>query len=41
MPPFDRWDAGRRFVRPVTERLERSPAKALGVSVVGVFVKEG
>jgi ubiquinone/menaquinone biosynthesis C-methylase UbiE len=41
MPPFDRWEAGRRFVRPVTERLEKSPAKALGVSVVGVFVKQG
>jgi ubiquinone/menaquinone biosynthesis C-methylase UbiE len=39
MPPFDRSATGRRFVKPVTERLERSPLKVLGVSVVAVYRK--
>lgn len=34
MPPFDNWARGRRFVAPLTRRLERSPLARLGVSVV-------
>jgi ubiquinone/menaquinone biosynthesis C-methylase UbiE len=37
MPPFDGWRGGRRWVRPVTDRLERSRLGVFGVSVVGVF----
>lgn len=37
MPPFDRWPAGRRYVKPVTDALERTPLRVLGVSVVGVY----
>ena len=39
MPPFDGWRAGRRFVRPMTDRLERSPLKVMGVSILAVFTK--
>lgn len=39
MPPFDRWAAGRRFIRPVTQALERTPARVFGVSIVAAFVK--
>jgi N-acetylglucosaminyldiphosphoundecaprenol N-acetyl-beta-D-mannosaminyltransferase len=39
MPPFDHWSLGRRVVRPMTERLERSPLGGLGVSIIGVFRK--
>lgn len=39
MPPFDHWRMGRRVIKPVTERLERSAAGVLGVSIIGVFRK--
>lgn len=39
MPPFDHWRFGRRWVKPLTESLERSPVGSLGVSVIGVFRK--
>ena len=39
MPPFDRWKAGRRFLRPVVDRLESGPARNFGVSVVGIYRK--
>jgi ubiquinone/menaquinone biosynthesis C-methylase UbiE len=39
MPPFDHWAFGRRFLRPITERLERTPLKVFGVSIVAVFSK--
>lgn len=39
MPPFDNWVLGRKFLRPLTERLERSPFKVFGVSIVGVYVR--
>jgi SAM-dependent methyltransferase len=38
-PPFDRWALGRRFIRPVTDRLERSRLRIFGVSIVAAFVK--
>jgi ubiquinone/menaquinone biosynthesis C-methylase UbiE len=41
MPPFDGWSLGRRFVRPLTEMLERSPLCSLGMSVVAAYVSEG
>jgi ubiquinone/menaquinone biosynthesis C-methylase UbiE len=41
MPPFDHWAFGRRFVKPMTTRLERTPARVLGVSIVAAFVKPG
>ena len=31
--PFRRLDAGRRFVRPLTDRLEKSPLRVMGVSI--------
>lgn len=34
MPPFDNWDAGRRFLAPLTRRLEKSAFTRVGVSVV-------
>ena len=39
MPPFDRWEAGRKYFKPIVDRLERSPARILGVSVVGIYRK--
>ncbi len=39
MPPFDRWKAGRRYLKPVVDLLETGPARVLGVSVVGVYRK--
>lgn len=39
MPPFDRWGLGRRLLRPITDRLERSPLGVFGVSVIGVYRK--
>ncbi len=39
MPPFDRWAFGRRFVKPVTDAMEGSRLRVLGVSVVGVYRK--
>ena len=39
MPPFDRWRFGRRFIRPVTQLLERTPFRRFGVSVLGVYTK--
>jgi SAM-dependent methyltransferase len=38
-PPFDSWAFGRRFVRPVTDRLEQSPLRVFGISIVAAFVK--
>jgi SAM-dependent methyltransferase len=34
MPPFDRRAAGNRWVRPVTDLLEKTPARCFGVSIV-------
>jgi exopolysaccharide biosynthesis WecB/TagA/CpsF family protein len=39
MPPFDHWRFGRRWLKPVTERLERSALGVIGVSIVAVFEK--
>jgi ubiquinone/menaquinone biosynthesis C-methylase UbiE len=39
MPPFDRSARGRRYVKPVTEWLETTPARRMGVSVVGIYQK--
>jgi SAM-dependent methyltransferase len=39
MPPFDGWEFGRRFVKPITDAMEASRLKVLGVSVVGVYRK--
>jgi SAM-dependent methyltransferase len=38
MPPFDRSAMGRR-IRPVTDRIERSPLKFFGMALVLVFTK--
>jgi len=37
MPPFDHWQFGRRWIKPLTERVERSPFGRFGVSIIGVF----
>jgi SAM-dependent methyltransferase len=37
MPPFDGWGLGRRVLRPLTERLERTPLRVLGVSIAGAY----
>jgi SAM-dependent methyltransferase len=39
MPPFDNWRFGRRWIKPMTELIERSPLRVLGVSIIGVFRK--
>jgi SAM-dependent methyltransferase len=39
MPPFDGWQFGRKFVKPITDAMEGSRLKVLGVSVVGVYRK--
>lgn len=39
MPPFDHWQLGRRWIKPFTERLERSPFGRFGVSIIAVFQK--
>lgn len=39
MPPFDGWRLGRRFLRPITDRLERTPLGVFGVSIVAAYVK--
>jgi SAM-dependent methyltransferase len=39
MPPFDRWAWGRRWLKPLTERLEGSPLGRFGVSIVSVYEK--
>ncbi|MDQ6839035.1 MAG: methyltransferase domain-containing protein [Actinomycetota bacterium] len=41
MPPLDNWRPGRRQLRPIMDWLERSPLNRFGVSIIGVFVKEG
>jgi hypothetical protein len=38
-PPFDRWAFGRRFIRPITDRMERSRLGIFGVSIIAAFVK--
>jgi 2-polyprenyl-3-methyl-5-hydroxy-6-metoxy-1,4-benzoquinol methylase len=38
-PPFDGWAFGRRFIRPITDRLERSRLGIFGVSIIAAFVK--
>jgi SAM-dependent methyltransferase len=40
MPPFDRWLAGGKYVKPITERLEATPARIFGVSLVLVCEKD-
>ncbi|MDQ6615891.1 MAG: class I SAM-dependent methyltransferase [Actinomycetota bacterium] len=38
MPPFDGWKFGRRYLRPVVQRMEKSPARVVaGVSVAAVY----
>jgi ubiquinone/menaquinone biosynthesis C-methylase UbiE len=37
MPPFDHWRFGRRWIKPLTERVERSAFGRFGVSIIGVF----
>jgi ubiquinone/menaquinone biosynthesis C-methylase UbiE len=37
MPPFDGWSLGRRWLKPLTERLERGPGRVFGVSIVAGF----
>ncbi|QWC83868.1 class I SAM-dependent methyltransferase [Nocardioidaceae bacterium] len=39
MPPFDRWKNGRRYIKPVVDRLEQTRVRRLGVSVAGIFQK--
>lgn len=39
MPPFDHWGVGRRFAGPVTDWIERSRIRSLGMSVAGVYRK--
>jgi ubiquinone/menaquinone biosynthesis C-methylase UbiE len=39
MPPFDNWQLGRRWIKPITERIERSPLGRFGVSIIAVFEK--
>jgi SAM-dependent methyltransferase len=39
MPPFDGWRLGRRFLRPITDRLERTPLGVFGVSIVAAYRK--
>lgn len=34
MPPFDRSEAGARWIRPLTDALERTPARRFGVSLL-------
>jgi ubiquinone/menaquinone biosynthesis C-methylase UbiE len=41
MPPFDGWAFGRRWIRPITERLERTPLARLGVSIVAAYRRSG
>lgn len=40
MPPFERWGPG-RYLRPITDRLGRTPLKTFGVSVVAAYEKPG
>ena len=37
MPPFDNWQFGKRWLRPVTTRLEASPFGRFGVSILAAF----
>lgn len=39
MPPFDGWSLGRRYLKPITDRMEASRLRVLGLSVVGVYRK--
>ncbi len=39
MPPFDNWALGRRWLKPLTDRLERGPLRRFGVSIIGVYEK--
>lgn len=41
MPPFDHWARGRRWLKPLTDRLERGPFRRFGVSIIGVYRKPG
>lgn len=34
MPPFDRWKRGNRYLKPITDRLERTVFRRFGVSIV-------
>ncbi len=40
MPPLDHWAPARRQLRIVLDRLERSPLRIFGVSIVAVLVKD-
>jgi ubiquinone/menaquinone biosynthesis C-methylase UbiE len=39
MPPFDRWRFGRRWIRPLTDRLEQSAFGVFGVSIIAAYAK--
>jgi ubiquinone/menaquinone biosynthesis C-methylase UbiE len=39
MPPLDHWTLGTGVLRPLLDRLEASPARRFGVSIVAVFQK--
>jgi ubiquinone/menaquinone biosynthesis C-methylase UbiE len=41
MPPLDNWTFGTPVIRRALDRLERSPLRTFGVSVIGVFTKPG
>ncbi|MDQ6838980.1 MAG: class I SAM-dependent methyltransferase [Actinomycetota bacterium] len=40
MPPLDNWRPGRRLLRPFLDRVERSPLRIFGVSIIAVLVKD-
>jgi ubiquinone/menaquinone biosynthesis C-methylase UbiE len=39
MPPLDNWRPGKQGLRRILNYLERSPVRAFGVSIIGVFEK--
>ena len=39
MPPFDHWQAGARFLRPLTDQLEAGPLGRFGVSLLVCAIK--
>jgi len=39
MPPFDNWALGRKWLKPLIDRVERGPFRRFGVSIIGVYEK--
>jgi hypothetical protein len=39
MPPLDHWRRGRAPLLALLDRLERSPLRVFGVSIIGIFEK--